>query len=69
MPSERWSEQDLWEAINLLWGWMPVKETKEIQREMPVLAALCAEVHHRIDHAPHEQRMVRASRDWSDRAE
>lgn len=50
------SDDDLWDAIDHLWGELPVETVKEIEREIPGLAALCMHAHHRMSH---EQRMVR----------
>lgn len=43
------------EAVNLLWGWMPVQQVREIQRDAPELAQLCHTIHLKVDHgeSPH----------------
>jgi hypothetical protein len=37
-------------AIDMLWGWMPAAQVKEIHRDCPELAALCREIHQRVAH-------------------
>lgn len=44
------TEQELKEAINILWGWMGKKEALEIVDEEPWLAELCISIHREIDH-------------------
>lgn len=48
------SERELKEAINMLWGWMGLKEALEIVREEPQLAELCRSIHREIDHPEDE---------------
>jgi hypothetical protein len=50
----------LYEAVNLLWGWMPGEQVAEIHRDAPELAGLAMWAHHHVDHAPFEQRAMRA---------
>lgn len=51
---------DLATAVDLLWGWMPSEQVKEIVEDQPELAELCRKVHHDLWHGTtHEERMMR----------
>lgn len=39
-------------AIDLLWGWMPAAQVKEILRDAPELAKLCFDLHEKLHHDP-----------------
>lgn len=44
------------DAVNLLWGWMPAEQVREIREDVPGLAEFCARIHDKVDH---EEAMVR----------
>lgn len=46
----------LWDAIDRLWGWMAAAEVHNIRQEDPTLAELAVHAHHRMSH---EQRSMR----------
>lgn len=43
-------EHRLEDAVDLLWGWMPAEQVKEIGSEMPTLAEFCRSVHQKVSH-------------------
>lgn len=63
-PTKAWggravTETDrLWEAIDMLWGWMTPDLVRDIRADNPELVELCHEAHHRVWHAT-TQRMIR----------
>lgn len=46
----------LWDAIDRLWGWMGVAEVNDMRQADPDLVGLAIHAHHRMSH---EQRSVR----------
>lgn len=54
--------RQLEDAVNLLWGWMPAEQVREIRTDLPVLADFCRHNHQKVSH---EEAMVRRT-DWSD---
>lgn len=42
---------ELLSAVDLLWGWMPAQQVKEIQSEEPDLYELCRDVHTKLWHS------------------
>lgn len=54
------TRDELVTAIDVLWGFMPTEQVREIERDESWLYDICQQVHHDLWHGTtHEQRMMR----------